>query len=121
MLDPTKANKSKRKKTLFSLLDVRSRKKAVIILCILFCATFFLFKLLAYDLYMVNRVCGNFHYPQTRMEKNINLPKNESKYITRTPGYRYFDNDLISPQNNVYLSRYKLHYCKIDKNMGSTM
>ena len=41
--------------------------------------------------------------------------------ILRTPGFRWFDDALISPQNNIYLEKYKLHYCKIDKNMGSTM
>jgi hypothetical protein len=41
--------------------------------------------------------------------------------INRTPGYVYYDNQALSWQNNVYLERYRLHYCKIDKNMGSAM
>lgn len=40
--------------------------------------------------------------------------------IDRTPNYPYSDNQLLSYQNNVYLDKYRLHYCKIDKNMGST-
>jgi hypothetical protein len=41
--------------------------------------------------------------------------------ITKTPNFRWWDNEALSPQNNIYLEKYKLHYCKIDKNMGSTM
>ena len=41
--------------------------------------------------------------------------------INRTPGYVYYDNLALSWQNNVYLERHRLHYCKIDKNMGSAM
>jgi hypothetical protein len=41
--------------------------------------------------------------------------------IDITPNYPFYDNQLISYQNNIYLDKYHLHYCKIDKNMGSTM
>jgi hypothetical protein len=47
---------------------------------------------------------------------NMNIP-----IIDRTPGYPYHDEFAISFQNNLYLEKYRLHYCKIDKNMGSAM
>lgn len=123
MLELTEANKRQWKKTLSLLLDIRSRKKAVTVFCILFCTTFFLYKILLYDVYMMKKVCAKLPHPPIRGDKRINTTKSDTtgKYIKRTPGYRYHDNDLLSPQNNVYLSRYNIHYCKIDKNMGSTM
>jgi len=47
--------------------------------------------------------------------------RDDSRPINRTPGYPFHDDRLLSSQNNIYLDKYKLHYCKIDKNMGSTM
>jgi hypothetical protein len=45
----------------------------------------------------------------------------EIRAIDQTPGYRFFDDKLISYHNNIYLEKYALHYCNIDKNMGSSM
>jgi hypothetical protein len=52
---------------------------------------------------------------QSQIEsKYRNLPALEP--IRQIPsGFRFFDID------NIYLDKYKLHYCNIDKNMGSTM
>ncbi len=47
--------------------------------------------------------------------------RDDLRPINRTPGYPFHDDRLLSSQNNIYLDKYKLHYCKIDKNMGSTM
>lgn len=41
--------------------------------------------------------------------------------INRTPGYSWIDEKYLSLQNNIYLEQFGLHYCKMDKNMGSTM
>jgi hypothetical protein len=38
--------------------------------------------------------------------------------IDRTPDKPFYD---VNPQNNIFIDKYKLHYCRIDKAMSSAM
>jgi hypothetical protein len=64
------------------------------------------------------------HRNSLRLVQSLNrlsLDRINLSIIDRTPSYIYHDSKAISWQNNLYLHNYRLHYCKIDKNMGSAM
>jgi hypothetical protein len=98
---------------------IRTQRKQMFAICVLSFGAVLLLKLLSDAFYTTNNLRTFSH--RFRPIDDGNSLYDKVEHITRTPGYRYFDDSLISPQNNVYLEKHKLHYCKIDKNMGSSM
>jgi len=58
--------------------------------------------------------------------KNVNIYRKKTQItndtieiIDKTADYRFFDNIILGYRNNIYLSKYDLHYCNIDENIDN--